>query len=236
MNVENSSPRGFDWGCIWNPWQRTLLLFFVGLCPAPGQTHLAEGGLMWSADASLAGNSLLGWQCLLLDYVSSCFDMAQLRIMCSSHSLFLPAVALFFSSKDFLADLQSLTLSEPETLQITHKVLPAQSAGIADRYELFHLSNPQHTCSHSGWVSGDFRVLKVSVELHIIQVCESENAARPFLRADRECQDLCLPTSIHHSLVCPKTLLFFINSFICKRPGSSCCLCCHIPGSPRLID
>lgn len=160
MNVENSSPRGFDWGCIWNPWQRTLLLFFVRLCPALGQTHLAEGGLMWSADASLAGNSLLGWQCLLLDYVSSCFDMAQLRIMCSSHSLFLPAVALFFSSKDFLADLQSLTLSEPETLQITHKVLPSQSASIADRYELFHLSNPQHTCSHSGWVSGDFRVLK----------------------------------------------------------------------------
>lgn len=105
--------------------------------------------------------------------------------MCSSHSFFLPAVALFLGSKDFLADLRSLTLFEPETLQITHKVLPSQSADIADSYELFHLSNPQHTCSHSGWVSGDVRVLKASVDLHIIQVCESENAVRPFFRADR---------------------------------------------------
>lgn len=122
------------------------------------------------------------------------------------------------------------------SVQITHKVLPSQLAGIADRYEMFHLSNPQHTCSHNRWVSGDFLVLEVSMESQISQVCESENTARPFLCADRECQDLCLPTSIYHGLVCSKMLLLFINSFICKRPGSSCCLCCHIPGSLRLID
>lgn len=164
--------------------------------------------------------------------------MTKLRIssMCSSHSLSLPASAFFFSSRDLLADVSSLTLFKSETVQITHEVLPAQFAGTADRYEMFHLSNPQHTCSHSRWESGDFHVLKGSTEWQIGQVCESENTARPFLCAIRECQDLCLPTSIYHGLVCPKMLLLFIYSFICKRPESSCCLCSHIPGSPRLID
>lgn len=101
MNVENSSLRGFDWGCIWSCWQRTLLLFFVGLCPASGQSHSAEGRTMLSRDAPLAGDSLSGWQCLLLDYISSCFDMTKLRIssMCSLHSVSLPVSALLFQQQ-----------------------------------------------------------------------------------------------------------------------------------------
>lgn len=148
----------------------------------------------------------------------------------------LTCFCFFFGSRDLLADVSSLTLFKSETVQITHEVLPAQFAGTADRYEMFHLSNPQHTCSHSRWESGDFHVPKGRTEWQIGQVCESENTARPFLCAIRECQDLCLPTSIYHGLVCPKMLLLFIYSFICKRPESSCCLCSHIPGSPRLID
>lgn len=238
MNVENSSLRGFDWGCIWSCWQRTLLLFSVGLCPALGQSHSAEGCTTWSRDAPLTGDSFSGLQYLLLDYISSCFDMMKLRIssMCSLHPVSLPASALFFSSRDFLADISSLTLFKPETAQFTHDILPHQFAGIADRYEMFHLSNLQHTCSHGRWVSGEFHVLKGSTEWQTGQVCESENTARPFLCADRECQGLCLPTSIYHGLVCSKMLLFFINSFICKKPESWCCLCSRIPGSPRLID
>lgn len=70
---------------------------FVVLCPASGQSHSAEGCTMWSRDAPLSG-----WQYLLLDYISSCFDMMKLRIssMCSLHSVSLPASALFFSAAE----------------------------------------------------------------------------------------------------------------------------------------
>ena len=156
MNVENSSLRGFDWGCVWHRWQRTLLLFSVRLCPALGQFHFAEGCTMRSWDAPFAGDSLSGWQCLLLDYVSSCFDMTQLKIcsMCSSHSLSLPAVALFFSSKDLFADVWSLTLFEPETLckSLTKSSPLSLQALLTDTRCFTCLTLNTHVLTADGWV------------------------------------------------------------------------------------
>lgn len=117
MNVENSSLGGFDLGCVWNHWQKIPLLFFVLLCSAQGQPHFAQGCMMRSRDAPLAGDPLSGWQCLLLDYVRSCFDMTQPKF-CSMYSLVslsLPAIVLFVIDRDLLADVCSLTLFEPET-------------------------------------------------------------------------------------------------------------------------
>lgn len=97
MNVENSSLRGFDWSCIWSCWQSTLLLFFVVLCPASGQCHSAGGCTMWSRDAPLTGDSLSGWQYLLLDYISFCFDIMKLRMpSMSSLPCLLTCLCLFF--------------------------------------------------------------------------------------------------------------------------------------------
>lgn len=47
LNVENSSLRGFDWGCIWSCWQRTLLLFLLFYaqhqdCPILQKLHTVE--------------------------------------------------------------------------------------------------------------------------------------------------------------------------------------------------
>lgn len=122
------------------------------------------------------------------------------------------------------------------SMQITHKNLPSPFASIVDRYEMFHLSKSKHTCFHSRWVSEGLYVLWVSTDSQIQRVCKSEKAVKPFLYADSECQDLCFPTFIYHSLVCSKMFFLFLNSFIHKRPGSSWGICCHIPGSPRLTD
>lgn len=164
-------------------------------------------------------------------------------VPCEVPTLF-PYLLLLFSFFFFLFQQQRFAYRRLQlnviwargSVQITHKILPSQLASIADWYEMFHLSNPKHTCSHSRWVSRDFLVLWVSTESRILEDCESENTLRPFLYADSKCQDLYFPTSIYHGLVCSKMLFFFINCFIYKGPGSSWCLCCHIPGSPRLID
>lgn len=195
------------------------VVFCWSLCPSSGRSHSAEGCTTWSRDAPLTGDSLSGWQYLLLDYISSCFDMMKLRIssMRSFHSVSLPAFALFFQQQRLACRHFKLNIIQARNSANHSRSTPPQFAGIADRYEMFHLYNPQHTCSHSRWVSGDFHALKGSMEWQIGHVCESENTVRPFLCADRECQDLCLPTSIYHGLVCSKMLLFFINSFICKR-------------------
>lgn len=175
---------------------------------------------------------LLFWHDTMQDLFHVRFPLSSLTCCCSLFFFF-----FFFQQQRFAyRRLQLNVIWARGSVQITHKILPSQLASIADWYEMFHLSNPKHTCSHSRWVSRDFLVLWVSTESRILEDCESENTLRPFLYADSKCQDLCFPTSIYHGLVCSKMLFFCINCFIYKGPGSSWCLCCHIPGSPRLID
>lgn len=85
-----------------------------------------------------------------------CFDTAQLKIcsISSSHSLSLPAVALFSSSKDLLADGWSLTLCEPENLckSLTKSSLLSLQALLTGRRCFTCVTLNTHVLTADGWV------------------------------------------------------------------------------------